>query len=478
MKQTIYDFIVIGCGSGGLSFGLFMGKAGFRTLMISTTEHAIGGDCLNDGCVPSKSLIHVARMVRDAKQATRFGLQSSGTVDMQTVRQYIKERQDTIRTHENSAWLREQGVDVALGTATFSGTDSVEVNGKRYTGKRIVISTGSRPKKADIKGIDHVAYFDNESIFDLEELPARLLVLGGGPIGIEVAQAMCRLGSEVTVVHSGGAILEHDDEDTTTILLERLKQEGIRFYLNSELRSFPTATEAVVVDGSKNEQRLGFDAVFVAIGRTANIEALNLENAGIAVQDGKIVTDNLLRTTNRKVFICGDVAGDLQFSHAAEFHARILINNFLSPFRKRVSNNLLSWVTFTDPEVATFGRSEKLLTENNIQFEKLAKTFNDDDRAVTDEFQYSRVRLFISKKRLLQRQKILGGSMVAPGAGELVQDLILAMSEGLPINAIFNKIYPYPTASRINQAVIVDYKSASLTPSIKKVLSYLFRLFG
>ncbi|MBC7628720.1 NAD(P)/FAD-dependent oxidoreductase, partial [Ferruginibacter sp.] len=355
MHQKKYDIIIIGCGSGGLTIGLFMAKAGFQVLMVSKSDHSIGGDCLNDGCVPSKALIHVARIAHQAKEAANFGLNLTGTIDMQKAISYVYERQELIREHENAGWLKKQGVDVALGAAHFTGKNEIEVAGEQYIGKKIVIATGSSPRKLQAQGIEKVRYFDNENIFHLYILPGRLLVVGGGPIGIEMAQIMSRLGSKVTIIHNGDSILEHDDKAITDILLERLKKEGIDILLNAEIDQFLTGNEATVSLKNRGKINIQFDAVFAGVGRQLNIEGLQLESANVTVNENKIVTNKYLQTTNKNVFVCGDVAGGLQFSHAAEAHARLLLNNFFSPFKKKLINDSMSWVTFTDPEVATFG---------------------------------------------------------------------------------------------------------------------------
>ncbi len=478
MSKNRFDVIVIGCGSGGLTIGLFMNEAGFKVLMISKSDRDIGGDCLNDGCVPSKAFIHVSRLIHNARDSQNFGLEINGTVDIKKVIEYVYKKQEHIRAHENADWLIQQGIYVALGEAKFTGKNEVEVGGEIYSGKKIVIATGSQPKKLKIAGVEEVTYYDNESIFDINKLPGKLLVIGGGPIGIEIAQAMSRLGSKVTVVHNKKVILEHDDEVVTEVLLNQLKKEGIDFCLEASVGHFNNANEAIVAFKNNEQKTVSFDAVFVAIGRQLNIEDLHLQNAGIQVKDKKIVVNKFLQTTNRNVFVCGDVAGDLKFSHAAEFHARILLNNFFSPINKKLNNDNMSWVTFTDPEVATFGISENQLKKRNIHYIKLVQDFNDDDRAVVDSYRYGKVILFISEKSWFKKQQILGGTMVAPNAGELIQELILANTEGLSINAIFNKIYPYPVASRINQQVITDYKSRSLTATVKKLLHFAFKIFS
>jgi len=478
MTPEIYDIIVIGSGSGGLTVGLFMAKAGFKVLMVSKSDADIGGDCLNDGCVPSKALIHVSKIAHSAKTAAFIGLNVSGNVDIKKAIDYVYERQEIIRQHENAGWLQEQGVDVALGNATFIDKNEIAVNEKKYTGKKFVIATGSKPKKLEVPGVEKVKYYDNESLFHIDVLPENLLVIGAGPIGIEMAQAMNRLGSKVTLVQHGDRILEHDDESVTKILLHQLQEEGIDFILNADVDHFISGSEAFIKLKDGTTRTILLDSVFVAIGRELDLTSLQLGRARITVRDNKIVKDKYLRTTNKNIFVCGDVAGDLMFSHAAEFHARILLNNLFSPFKNKLNNDNMSWVTFTDPELATFGMNEKQLKERNISYKKLEQDFTDDDRAVVDNYQYAKMILFISKGGLLKKERILGGTMVAPHAGELIQELILANTSKLSISAIFNKVYPYPVASRINQQIIAKHKEESLTITIKKLLHTAFKIFG
>jgi pyruvate/2-oxoglutarate dehydrogenase complex dihydrolipoamide dehydrogenase (E3) component len=416
--------------------------------------------------------------VTQAKEAESFGLQVSGRVDIKKVVRYIQSKQSLIRLHENAKWLRDQGITVALGHASFAGKNQVEVAGKIYSAKKIVIATGSKPRKLTVEGIEKVSYFDNESIFQLDVLPEKTLCVGGGPIGIEIAQALSRLGSQVTVVHKGQTILEHDDPAVTTILLEQLEKEGIRFLLDTRIKRFASATEATVETAGGKIETIHFDAVFVAIGREWSLEPLKLAKAGIAVEGRRIVIDRYLRTTNNDILLCGDVAGDLQFSHAAEFHARLILNNLFSPFKKKLNNQFMSWVTFTDPEVATFGLNEKQLKEQHINYRRLEKDFTDDDRAVVDDYRFGKLVLFISETGFLKKQKLLGGTMVAPNAGELVQELVLANSAKLSVKAIFNKVYPYPVASRINQSLITDLMSEGLTPMIKVLLQKAYQIFS
>ena len=478
MTEKMYDIIVIGAGSGGLSVGLTMNKFGFKVLMISKTDNEIGGDCLNDGCVPSKALIHVARIAHAAKTASHFGLEMNGKVDIKKAIEYVYSRQEIIREHEDAKALRNKGINVALGEAKFINDKKVEVDGIVYEGKKIIIATGSLPVKLKIPGTELVKYYDNKSIFHIDDLPDRLLVIGGGPIGIEMAQAFLRLGTKVSVVHNHRMILQHDETSVAEVLYKKLQHEGIEFYMEANTERFSSATEAVLKLKNGDTTNVVFDAVFVGVGRQLVLDTLQLSNAGIEVKDKKIVRDKYLRTTNKNVFVCGDVAGDLMFSHAAEFHARILLNNFFSPIKKKLNNDHMSWVTFTDPEIATFGLNEKQLEERGIKYNKLEQDFSGDDRAITDNYQYAKIILYTSKGSLIKKEKILGGTMVAPNAGELIQELILANTSGLSIKSIFNKIYPYPVASRVNQHLIVKHKQKSLTPGLIKILQVAYKIFS
>jgi len=274
----IYDIIVIGAGSGGLNIAGFMNKAGFRTLLIDKSDENIGGDCLNTGCVPSKALIHVSKLIHDANAAENFGLNVGGKVNLKKVVQYIKEKQDIIRVHENAAYFKKIGMDVVLGNARFVSENSVNVAGKTYTGKKIVIATGSRPRKLNVPGIEQVKYHTNETIFGLEELPKDFLIIGGGPIGIEIGQAFSRLGSKVTIVQNTHTFLLKESPEMAEILLHCLAGEGMQFHFNSRPIRFTSKNEVVIEDKNKKKTELKFDAMLVSIGRNLNIEELDLEN--------------------------------------------------------------------------------------------------------------------------------------------------------------------------------------------------------
>ena len=463
----MYDIIVIGAGSGGLNIAGFMNTSGFKTLLIDKTDRNIGGDCLNFGCVPSKALIHVSRLVHDAHEAQKFGLEVNGSIDIAKVTGYVDEKKEIIRLHDNAGYFRKKGIDVVLGNAEFAGANSVKVNDTVYEGKKIVIATGSRPRTLDLPGIEQVDIYTNENIFDIKFLPKHLVVIGGGPIGMELGQAFRRLGSRVSVIEYSSKFLPKEIPDIAEVLRKQLENEGVEFYFNARIKEFASPNK-VSLTVEEKEHVLDFDAVLVSVGRVLNIENLALDKAGIEHENGKITVDNYLRTTNKKVFLCGDVAGSYQFTHAAELHAGVILNNFFSPFKKKLNNDYLSWVTFTSPEIATFGLNEDELKRRGVDFKKVTLDFADDDRAIVDETRDGILVLYISKNR------IVGGSMVGENAGELFQEMTLAMSSKLNVKNIFNKTYPYPTASRINKSIILKHMSGKLTPFVKKALKFMY----
>jgi len=465
----IYDIIVIGAGSGGLNVAGFMNKAGFKTLLIDKSDKSIGGDCLNFGCVPSKALIHAAKLVHSARESKRFGIDVGGKTDFLKVKDYINEKKEIIREHENASYFRKIGMDVVLGEAKFSSRNEVTVKGKTYKGKKILIATGSRPRRLKIPGTEKVKYHTNETIFELEKLPTRHLIIGGGPIGIEIGQAFSRLGSKVIIVQDGPTFLPKERPEMSEILLHQLRKEGIEFYFNSKPVRFASKNELIIESKNKKQTGIEFDCVLVSIGRDLNVENLDLEKAGIELENNRIKVDDYLRTTNKNVYVCGDVAGSYMFTHAAELHTGVILNNFFSPFKKKLNNDNLSWVTYTQPEIATFGLAENELNKRGIKHEKLTLDFEDDDRSVVDDYRNGKMILFVAKG------KLLGGSMVAMNAGEIFQELVLAKSAGLNIKSLFNKIYAYPTASRVNKKIISNLFAKKLTPTTKKFLRFMYR---
>lgn len=469
----MYDIIIIGAGSGGLNIAVFMAKSGFKVLLIDKSNKNIGGDCLNHGCIPSKSLIHIAREVMSARSVSQYGITTQGEVDLSLVMKYVQEKIETIREHENADYFRKLGIDVVLGTAQFAGEHEVIVEGVVYTAKNIVLATGSRPRTLIIEGGESAHIITSDDIFTLTTLPKKLVVIGVGPIGIELGQAFSMLGSAVTFIGSESRILLREKEAYAEVLHENMEKQGASFMFNSEIVRIENNTTLVVRNKSTQEESfLHFDTVLVAVGRELNVENLGLEKANILVEHGKIVVNDYLQTTNKNVYLSGDVAGGYQFTHAAELHAQVLLNNFFSPFKKKLTYDTFSWVTYTTPELATFGISEEVLIKRGVRYEKLETVFTDDDRSITSGVTYGKSEVYVDT----QSKVILGGTMVADNAGELVQELVLAMEAKTPITKIFNKIYPYPTATRINKKLIGEYFKKRFSESQKKILRLLYKL--
>lgn len=470
-----FDVIVIGAGSGGLNVASFMNRIGTRVLLIDKNADSIGGDCLNFGCVPSKALIHAANIARSARlEAEKLGLSISGQVDLEKVMDNVKSAQNVFRPHENPEYFRKKGIQVELGEATFVGEKQVSVAGKVFSGERIVIATGSRPRELKIPGSEQVKIWTNETIFGNTNLPKKLLVIGGGPIGMEIASAYEGFGSEVTIVNRGESLLGREDVEIAGVLEGLCVERGMVFHHGAEPVRFLNDHQLVIKKKNGSEETIDFDMVLAAIGRELNVDRLNLEKANISkTERGLIEVDEYLRTTNKNVYVCGDAAGAHQFTHAAELHASTIIRNMLSPLKKPLNTDSMAWVTFTSPEVATFGLSEFELKERGISYEVLQDDFSEDDRAIVDQYPKSLVKMFVD-----QKGRLLGGTMIAPHAGEITQELMLAQSIKLPLSKLFSKVYPYPTATRINRRVAGTYLGRKLTTKNAKLLRILLDVFS
>lgn len=339
MKDKGYfDIIVIGAGAGGLNVASFMSKAEFKVLLIDKEEQAIGGDCLNFGCVPSKALIHVAREIYTARASSRFGLSVAGATDISKVTGYIKEKQEIIRQDENSEALGKKGITVKFGKAKFTGSNSINLNGEIYRAKKIVLATGSRPRKLEIPGIDRVRnVFTNEDIFNISFLPRHLVVIGNGPIGLELGQAFFYLGSEVTLISRHHGILDKEDPEISGALMKYLKELGMEFELNVEPIRFESEDLLILRDREGKEKPVKFDAALVAIGRELNTGGLDLEKAGVKLNGSRLKVDKYLRTTNKNILSVGDISGLHLFTHAAELHAALILKNFFLRLKNRLT---------------------------------------------------------------------------------------------------------------------------------------------
>lgn len=473
-----YDVIIIGAGSAGLGNSGVSKMLGLKTVLIEKDAAHFGGDCTNYGCVPSKAIIHIAHHFHHARKASNFGMEVKGKADMKRVLEYVHQKQEQIRNEEDAEALRKGGQEVIIGEAKFVDSKTIVVNEKLLTARIILLCTGSSPRWIDIPGAENMTIFTNESLFfDCKKLPNNFLVIGGGPIGCEMAQAFQRLGSQVTIVNRGARLLSKETDRISQILEDRFKSEGIVIKANTTVRTLKDG-KAILLNKDGTEEEVVCDAALMAIGRVVNVKSMGLEKAGIALTEkGNIKVNAYLQTTNKRVYAIGDAAGTYMFSHGAEKMTRMLWNNLLLPvLKKKNSTRDLSWVTFTDPQIAHFGYTENELQEKGISYFRQDQSFEEDDRAIIQEYEYGFAQYYMESHSRLRNRKLIGGNMIAPQAGELIQEMELAFQANIPIHTINDRVYPYPVAARINQKTIRGVMMPSYTAFKKRVAKMIFRL--
>ncbi|MGI9591426.1 MAG: mercuric reductase, partial [Myxococcota bacterium] len=440
-----------------------------------------GGDCLNVGCVPSKGVIRGARMVAEARRAAGelgLPLAKDAEPDFGAAMERMRRLRAQI-SHEDAAarYRDELGVQVYLGDARFTGSDRVEVGGQTLRFKRAVIATGARAAMPPIPGLDEAGALTNETIFNLTERPRRLGVVGGGPIGCELAQAFQRLGCEVVLLDMAPQVLPREDADAAALLQERLQAEGVRLMLGVRLERIEKGGDGKIIHVSGpggGGETVTVDQLLVAVGRKPNIEGLGLEAACVAFDPQRgVEVDDFLRTANPRIFAAGDICMDWKFTHAADAAAKIVVQNALfalGPFgRKKVSDLVMPWCTYTDPEIAHVGRYEHQIPEGCDSYTVPLREVN---RAVLDGDDEGFVRIHVQRGK----DRILGATIVASHAGELISQLTLAMVSGLGLGTFLNVIYPYPTQGEGIKRAAGQWVRTRLTPLAQRVLKLLLSL--
>ncbi len=464
------DLAVIGGGSGGLSVAAGAAQMGASVVLIE--KGRMGGDCLNYGCVPSKSLIAASHAAQTVRSAGRFGVNGhEPAIDFLKVRDHVRGVIAKIAPHDSVERFEELGVRVVQGAAVFTGPRDVMADGQRISARRFVIATGSSPATLPIPGLDTVSYLTNETIFELDARPEHLIVLGGGPIGLELAQAHRRLGARVTVVEAF-RLLGRDDPDAVAVVKARLEAEGVAVHEQAKVSRVGKAGNGVAVtleDGPTIEG----SHLLVAAGRRPNVNGLGLEAAGVEYSARGITVDARLRTSNRRIFAIGDVAGGPQFTHVAGYHAGVVIRNALFRMPARADHSAIPAVTYTDPELAHVGLSEAQARE--MHGDKIRATvwqFEENDRAQTEGETEGLIKVVTGRGG-----RVLGATIVGAHAGELIMPWILAVSRGLKIGAIAGVVVPYPTRSEISKRVAGAYFTPGLfSPRTRKVVRALARL--
>jgi pyruvate/2-oxoglutarate dehydrogenase complex dihydrolipoamide dehydrogenase (E3) component len=465
-----YNLVVIGAGTAGLVCAAGAASLGAKVALIE--RHLLGGDCLNYGCVPSKGIIRSARAVYEAWQSARYGVTGAegAGIDYASAMTRMQRIRAEISPHDSARRFRDElGVDVFFGAGSFASPDTISVEGKRLRFKKAAICTGARAATPPFPGIGDAGYLTNETVFSLTELPPSLAVIGSGPIGCELAQTFARLGSQVTIIERGSHILPREDRDAAEIIKNAFIRDGVRLAMDTKTISVARKGNKKVIiaeyDGKSLE--IVVDEILVGVGRTPNVEGLGLESAGISYDPQKGVTVNEnLRTSNPKVFAAGDICFPYKFTHSADALARIVIANALFMGRRKSSALVIPWCTYTDPEVAHVGMYEQEALDKGISVSTLTMPLSEVDRALLDGETEGFARVHLKKGS----DKIVGATIVARHAGEIISEITLAMTAGLGLSAIGRNIHPYPTQSEAVKKLADAHNRTRLTPLVKKTL--------
>jgi pyruvate/2-oxoglutarate dehydrogenase complex dihydrolipoamide dehydrogenase (E3) component len=470
-----YNLVVLGAGTAGLVTAA--GAAGLGAKVALIERELMGGDCLNVGCVPSKALIGAARAVAAVNSAAQFGVDvpKPPQVEFGAVMQRMRRLRAEIAPNDSASRFASLGVDVFLGEGRFTGPGTVEVAGQTLRFKRAVIATGARAAQPSIPGLTDARYLTNETVFSLTELPRRLAVIGGGPIGCELAQAFARLGSRVTVIEKSGQLLGREDEEAARLVRASLEHDGVRVVLDAAVDAVRTqaisseATEKIIVVGQRGQpvMEVAADEILVAAGRTPNVDGLNLEAVGVAFDHRGISVDDLLRTTNRRIFAAGDVCSAFKFTHAADFMARLVIQNALFFGRAKASALTIPWCTYTSPEVAHVGLTERMAKERGIVIQTFVQDFHHVDRAILEGSTDGFVKVHVQAGT----DRIVGATIVAEHAGEMIGEIVLAMTNGIGLKRLAATIHPYPTVADAIRKCGDACNKTRLTPVVKSLLA-------
>ena len=464
MTAQRFDIAVIGAGSGGLSVAAAAAQFGQRVVLFEKGE--MGGDCLNTGCVPSKALLAAAKHAHAMRDAARFGIRPvAPEVDYAQVMAHVKRAIAAIAPNDSQQRFEALGVTVIRAAARFTGPRDIEAAGQRFTARRFVVATGSRPALPPIPGLQDVPFLTNETLFDMTRLPSHLLVIGAGAVGLEMAQAHARLGARVTVIDAGEP-LARSDADLVRQLLAQLAQDGIRVLSHCNIGRVASGAGAIIAEIDSGET-LSASHLLVAAGRRPNVEGLGLEAAGIAVTAHGIAVDRNFRTSNRKVHAIGDVAGG-RFTHEAGHQAGAVIRNIL--FNLSSGEAAIPSVIYTDPELAEAGLSEKEARARHGKAVKVLRLpFHDNDRAQAEGQPQGMVKIVTGRGG-----RILGAAILAPGAGELIQPWILAIAQGLKASAMISAVLPYPTRGEAGRrAALTYYAGLASNPLLRRIIKVI-----
>lgn len=469
-----YHLVVIGAGTAGLTAAGGCAAVGGRVALIE--RHMTGGDCLVAGCVPSKGILSAARVAATVREAGRYGVQvpPGTTVDFPMVMARMRRLRARISPADSVHHLTDAGVEVYLGHGRFTGPDTVEVDGARLRFARAVIATGGRAGIPPIPGVSEAGCLTNETVFQLTALPARLVIIGGGPIGCEMAQAFRRLGSEVTVIHNAGHLLNREDADAAAMVQQAFLREGIRLLLDAKTLRVDVrdGITSVTVEQQGRVVDVACEAILVSAGRVPNLEDLGLDAAGVRYDTTGVLVNDFLQTSNPHIYASGDIAAPFKFTHTANALGRMAMVNALFWGRSRMSRLVVPWCTYTDPEIAHVGLYESQARARGMPVTTLTVPLAENDRAILDGQHEGFVRVHLRRGT----DRILGATVVAAHAGDLLTYFTLAMTQGRGLGSLANAIYPYPTQAEVIKRVANTYLQTRLSPGIKRLLRWVLTL--
>src|SRR5438876_6256364 len=479
--EGVYNVVVIGAGTAGLVTAAGTAGLGGRVALIE--RNLMGGDCLNFGCVPSKALISSARLVQRIRESEKWGLdRQEPEFAFEKVFERMRARRARIAPNDSQERFESLGVDVFHGEARFISPDEIEVDGRKLRARNFVIATGSRAVVPKIEGIDQVRYFTNETIFDeLKAKPESMIVLGGGPIGCELAQTFCRLGTQVTMIQRGDQLLPREDRDVAGFLERGLIIEGVRVIKNADARAVATTDAGKVAlelldpqSGRVAERTFFADALLVAIGRTPNFRSLDLKSVGVDVSERGVRVNDYLQTSQPHIYAVGDVIGPFLFTHMADAQARVVVRNILVPFqflRQKMDYSVVPWCTYVDPEIATVGLNESAAKKQNIEYNLIVQELREVDRAVVESESAGFAKVLLAKGS----DRILGATLVCDHAGDLLPEFVLAMGHRIGLGGIASTIHVYPTLAELARKLGDKYNKTRLTPTARKIFRWLYR---
>ncbi|MDD5258369.1 MAG: dihydrolipoyl dehydrogenase [bacterium] len=467
-----FDVIVIGGGAAGLVAATGTAGLGARTALVE--KNKLGGDCTWYGCIPSKALLRSAQVFSLFKRTDEFGLTGNAQIKTSGVMAHVRDVARQTSLHIPPDLFEKRGISLLTGAAKFMDNHTIELNGLKISAKRFIICTGSQPLVPPIEGLQDINYLTNENIFDLQDLPKSLAVLGGGPIGVELSQAFSKLGVEVSIIEMTDRILFREDTEAAAVLTAALVKDGVKIYAGQKAVKFSTEDQVIAItmeNKDKEHSTIKAEKVLVAVGRVPNCAGLDLEKAGVKYSGKGIQVDNTLRTTANNIYASGDVVGPYQFSHMAEYQAIIAVGNALFPFKRKTNYQAVPWCTFTDPELAHAGLTEDEARNRYKNIKVYRSFYRDNDRAITDLEETGFAKVICDRKGY-----VLGAHIVGANAGEIIHECVLAMSAKLKIGQLSSTLHIYPTLSQVVKRSADQYYTDLLSAGWVKTLSrYLIR---